>query len=187
MFAFKKSQLIKEKGNNVRLKKILSLLINTEPVLFQSINFLKGSEQRTHSDSIHMTTYPLGKLIAVWVALEDITSENGPLHYYPKSHLLSYYLNSDYDNEGNKWLIGNKSYSAYEEMIQDKISQSHIKKQLFLANKGDILIWHANLFHGGETQTDKSKTRKIMVFHYFGKDAICYHEITQRPALMNVE
>ena len=30
---------------------------------------------------------------------------------------------------------------------------------------------------------DKERTRKSMVFHYYAKDVICYHEITQRPTL----
>lgn len=167
--------------------KILRLLLGDEAVLFQSINFLKGSEQETHSDSIHMTTYPLGRLIAAWVALEDIDESNGPLHYYPKSHLLPYYLNSDYSNEGNKWLIGDKSYDEYEKMIQDKIRESGLEKKTFAARKGDILIWHANLFHGGDPHTDRNRTRKSMVLHYFGRNAICYHEITQRPALMEAD
>jgi ectoine hydroxylase-related dioxygenase (phytanoyl-CoA dioxygenase family) len=134
-----------------------------------------------------MTTFPLGKLIAVWVALEDISMDKGPLHYYPGSHLLPYYLNSDYSNEGNRWLIGDQSYAAYEKMISEKIREAQLKKQVFLANKGDILIWHANLFHGGEPHASQNKTRKSMVFHYFGEDAVCYHEITQRPALMEFD
>ena len=117
MFVYRKSGTIKSMGQDERLMAILSSLIDTKAILFQSINFLQGSEQRTHSDSIHMTTFPLGKLIAVWIALEDITEENGPLHYYPGSHKLPYYLNSDYKNEGNKWMIGDQSYEAYEKMI----------------------------------------------------------------------
>jgi phytanoyl-CoA hydroxylase len=186
MFAYKKSEALEKIGKDQRLMEILSSLIGTRAVLFQSINFLQGSEQHTHSDSIHMTTFPLGKLIAVWVALEDIYEDNGPLHYYPGSHLLPYYLNSDYDNEGSRLLIGDKSYTAYEEMIEKKIRESGLKKEIFLAKKGDILIWHANLSHGGEPHANKNRTRKSMVFHYFGEDAICYHEITQRPALMDL-
>lgn len=186
MFAFKKAEEIKSMGVDSTLIQILSALINTKALLFQSINFLKGSEQETHSDSIHMTTFPLGKLIAVWVALEDIDATNGPLHYYPGSHKLPYYMNADYDNEGNQFMIGDKSYEAYEEMIRKKIEENKLSKQTFTAKKGDILIWHANLFHGGEKHMDKNRTRKSVVFHYFGEDAICYHEITQRPALMHV-
>lgn len=187
MFAYKQSKVLERIGKDEGLLEILSVLISTRPILFQSINFLQGSEQHTHSDSIHMTTFPLGKLIAVWVALEDITEENGPLHYYPGSHKLPYYLNSDYQNEGNKILIGDKAYTQYEEMIEKKINETNLKKQTFHAKKGDVLIWHANLCHGGDPHLNKNRTRKSMVFHYFGEDAICYHEITQRPALMDLD
>jgi ectoine hydroxylase-related dioxygenase (phytanoyl-CoA dioxygenase family) len=131
-----------------------------------------------------MSTYPLGGLIAAWVALEDITPENGPLHYYPGSHKLPYYLNADYDNEGNSWLIGDKDYSAYEAFIDQRVQELGLKKEIFLAKKGDIFIWHANLLHGGEPHSNKALTRRSMVLHYFSPDHICYHEITQRPALL---
>ena len=186
LFAFRRSHLLRELGEDPDLSEILGALLLRPAILFQSINFLKGSEQPTHSDSIHMTTYPLGGLIAAWIALEDIGPDNGPLHYYPGSHLLPYYLNADYDNEGSRWLLGPHAYDAYEKMIGEKLKTSGLRKQLFLAKKGDILIWHANLFHGGEPHLDKGKTRKSMVFHYFGKDVVCYHEITQRPALMDL-
>jgi phytanoyl-CoA hydroxylase len=184
MFAIHSSQLLAAIGNDKQLIEVLSALLEGDAVLFQSINFLKGSEQHTHSDSIHMTTYPLGGLLGVWIALEDITEDNGPLHYYPGSHKLPYYLNADYNNEGNFFLIGARSYTEYENMINDKIEEFNINKVVFKALKGDVLIWHANLFHGGEPHLDKNKSRKSMVLHYFKKDAICYHEITQRPALI---
>jgi hypothetical protein len=185
MFACRHSKIINDLGNNAGLKQLLSALFGKNAILFQSINFFSGSEQHTHSDSIHMTTFPEGGLLGVWFALEDITIENGPLHYYPGSHKLPYYMNGDYNNEGNKWLLGGKSYSEYEKMIEEKINQYQIKKQVFLAEKGDLFIWHANLFHGGEPHTNKAMTRKSMVLHYFREGDVCYHEITQRPALMD--
>lgn len=184
MFALHHSKLLNEIGSSERLIKFLSTLLGNKAILFQSINFIMGSEQHTHSDSIHMTTYPLGGLLGVWIALEDIDESNGALHYYPGSHLLPYYLNAEYDNEGNDWMIGKNDYHVYEEMMEQKIKELGIKKEIFRAKKGDLLIWHANLFHGGEPHPDKSRTRKSMVYHYFKKDAICYHEISQRPALL---
>jgi hypothetical protein len=184
MFAFKKLPLVKEIGTNPDLLAILSALMEGNAELFQSINFITGSEQHTHSDSVHMTTFPLGGLLGVWIALEDIDEDNGPLHYYPKSHLLPYYLNADYGNEGNKLLLGPKDYTEYEKMIDSKVKELSLQKKIFTAKKGDLLIWHANLLHGGEPHHNKSKTRKSMVLHYYNTDCICYHEITQRPALM---
>lgn len=184
MFAIHASKHIWNIGNDERLKEILSVLLGGKALLFQSINFLMGSQQATHSDSIHMTTYPLGGLLGVWIALEDISEDNGPLHYYIGSHKWPYYLNSDYDNEGNSFFIGDKLYKDYEKMIAKKIAERKHDKQKFLAKKGDLLIWHANLFHGGDPHINKDKTRKSMVFHYFNEESICYHEITQRPALI---
>jgi phytanoyl-CoA hydroxylase len=184
MFAIHSSALLLKIATHKNLLELLSTLLKGKAVVFQSINFMMGSEQDTHSDSIHMTTFPLGGLLGAWIALEDIDEDNGPLHYYPGSHKLPYYLNGDYDNEGNALMIGNKSYSAYEKMIERKIEEQGLKKKIFNAKKGDLLVWHANLFHGGEAHLNKSKTRKSMVFHYFKENAICYHEITQRPALI---
>ncbi len=184
MFAIHQSNLLKNIGEDRNLLELLSAIMGEEVKLFQSINFKMGSEQHTHSDSIHMTTFPLGGLLGVWIALEDIELDNGPLQYYPGSHKLPYYLNEDYDNEGNANLIGAKDYSAYEEMIEEKLQECAPQKKIFTAKAGDLLIWHANLFHGGEPHLNKAKTRKSMVLHYFATNRICYHEITQQPALI---
>jgi phytanoyl-CoA hydroxylase len=183
MFAYRKIEALRNVASETHLMELLSSLLSDEAKLFQSINFLTGSEQETHSDSIHMTTFPLGGLLGVWIALEDIETDNGPLHYYPGSHKLPYYLNKDYDNEGNFLLTGDKDYSEYEKMIKGKIKEFELEKKVFTAKAGDLLIWHANLFHGGEVHANKQKTRKSVVLHYYAKNRICYHEITQRPAL----
>ena len=175
---------LRELANPPRLQKILNLLIGKKVNVFQSINFYKGSQQAAHSDTIHMTTFPLGFMIAVWIALEDTTFENGPLSYYPESHKLPYVLNNDIDNEGNAWLTGGKSYHIYEEVLAKKLTTTQLTKEVFLAKKGDVLIWHANLLHGGEPIINPEITRKSMVMHYFAEDVISYHEYTQRPALI---
>ena len=183
MFAYRKIPILRQIASDEHLLELLSSLLSDRAILFQSINFLKGSEQATHSDSIHMTTFPLGGLIGVWIALEDIDLDNGPLHYYPGSQKLPYYLNKEYDNEGNFLFIGNKDYSEYEKMIQGKIQETQLEKKVFTAKAGDLIIWHANLFHGGEKHLNPQKTRKSVVFHYYADNSICYHEITQRPTL----
>ena len=184
MFSHKISDIIYKAGNDPLMHDTLKTLLGKPAKLFQSINFITGSNQKTHSDSIHMTTFPYGNLIAVWVALEDITADSGPLHYYSGSHKRPYLMNKDFDNEGSFFKLGKHSYEAYENKVEEIIKDEKYKKDVFLAKKGDILIWHANLLHGGESVTNENSTRKSMVFHYYSTDAICYHEITQRPSLM---
>ena len=61
----------------------LRLLTEREPKPLQPITSHKGPQQAVHSDSIHMTTYPVGYLTAAWIAFEDIHPDSGPLVYYP--------------------------------------------------------------------------------------------------------
>jgi ectoine hydroxylase-related dioxygenase (phytanoyl-CoA dioxygenase family) len=181
MFAIHQSELLRNIGMDDKLNGILSMLLGKPIDLFQSINFISASEQRTHSDSIHMSTFPAGNMIAVWIALEDMTMDNGLLHYYPGSHRLPYLMNVDYDNIGSKMMLGKKTYSDYEDAVESLINEKELEKQRFTAKAGDLLIWHANLLHGGEKVLNPNTTRKSMVFHFYAKDVICYHEITQRP------
>lgn len=184
MFANRHSALIRNVTREKRLTGLLSFILDKEVVPFQTINFIHGSNQRAHSDSIHMTTYPLGYLIAVWIALEDTSPDNGPLFYYPGSHRLPYLLNSDFNEGETSLLLGNKDYIDYEDRIEEQIKQRSLQPEVFLAKKGDILIWHANLIHGGMPVKDHSLTRRSMVIHYYAKDVIKYHEITERPSLL---
>lgn len=186
MNAWTRSEIISAAMNDKELKKVLSFLLGKEVIPFQTISFLKGSEQETHSDFIHMTTEPKGYLIAAWIALEDIGPEQGPLHYYPGSHKLPYVLGDSFEHSSNAWVVGDDLYGNFEKKIAEEVKASGIPKTIFHAKKGDVLIWHANLLHGGEEVTNKNSSRKSLVVHYFcGGDVLCYHEITQRPAVIS--
>jgi len=83
--------------------------------------------------------------------------------------------------------LGKKKYSDYEDVLDDVIKNSTYSRKEFHAKKGDVLIWHANLVHGGAPILEKGLTRKSMVVHYYAKDVIKYHEITERPSLLKEE
>ena len=183
-FANRISSVIKNVTYTPQLLSILNFLLGKEVVPFQTLNFLKGSNQRAHSDSIHMTTYPLGYLIAVWIALEDTNENNGPLFYYPQSHQLPYLLNNDFNETSTTLKLGRNDYADYEDVVEEIIQKNHLERKIFFAKKGDVFIWHANLIHGGSPVIDHSLTRKSMVIHYYAKDVIKYHEISERPSLM---
>jgi len=183
--AYQQSYTIRKAIKDKRLLQLLSFILDKKVVPFQTINFLKGSEQQAHSDWIHMTTFPKGNLIAVWFALEDITLEQGAVSYFPGSHLLPYLNNSDYPNSSNAYMVDRQANQQYESKMQAMINEYHLEKKVFTAKKGDILIWHGNLIHGGEPMLQKELTRKSMVVHYFAEGVICYHEISERPAIFD--
>jgi len=187
MFAFQHSELLRKYVHDRRILDVMDFILGKKMKVFQSINFLTGSEQAAHSDSIHMTTHPLGYMTAAWIALEEITPDNGPLVYHPGSHKLPYLLNGQYDHGGNQFVIGEDAYLRYEQAVDRSIEEGQFEHKELLAQPGDVLIWHANLLHGGKKMATPNASRKSMVIHCFADDVLCYHELTQRAAMMEDE
>lgn len=161
--------------------RITDLLFGRKTLPFQTIMGHKGSSQLAHSDAIHMTTYPLGFLIANWVAFEDIHPDSGPLVYYPGSHrLLPYLLSAEVGILRQEFKV--KGYAAYNEKYEPAMARHleayGLQPQTFIAQKGDVLFWHANLVHGGAPRADLGHSRKALVCHYFAERAFTYHDLS---------
>jgi hypothetical protein len=160
-----------------RMTTFISLLLGAKAMPFQTIAGHKGSEQLTHSDSIHMTTYPLGYLAANWIAFEDIAPDSGPLEYYPGSHRLPYLFSKDVNIEIQEAVDSYAPYhEKYEPAVADLILENNLTPEYFLPKKGDLLIWHANLLHGGSRRQSVWRSRKAMVCHFFAEGCVCYHD-----------
>jgi hypothetical protein len=157
----------------------IDVLLGFKCIPFQTIPSYFGSQQLAHSDAIHMATFPLGLLAASWIALEDITADCGPLFYHPQSHRLPYLLA---DELGISADAARKSYQVYRDIYEPAIA-ARVKKDAFdtphfVAKKGDALIWHHNLIHGGSAVTNPNSSRKSLVCHYYADTALCYHDLT---------
>jgi hypothetical protein len=157
----------------------IRLLMEREPKPLQTIAAHKGSQQETHSDSIHMTTYPLGYLSAAWIAFEDIHPDSGPLVFYPGSHRLPFVFSKDVGiSEAEFQRAGYRSYQEkYEPHIRRVIAERQLEPHYFHARKGDVLIWHANLLHGGSPRRNLALSRKSVVCHFFVKGAFVYQDL----------
>lgn len=157
----------------------LRRLLGHRARLLQTIASHKGSQQSAHSDSIHMTTYPLGYLAATWIAFEDIDPDSGPLEFYPGSHRLPYVFSRDLQipEDGLKTEGYGPYKERYEPFVQKLVREHGLKPKLFEARKGDVLIWHANLLHGGSPRRNLQLTRKALVGHYFASRAFVYHDL----------
>ncbi|MGB3797139.1 MAG: phytanoyl-CoA dioxygenase family protein [Alteraurantiacibacter sp.] len=152
---------------------LLGKLYGRSAFPFQTLNFPVGTQQAAHSDSVHFSSLPERFMCGVWLAMEDVTAEAGPLFYHPGSHRWPIVTNA---------LIGRRGFGSEEKSAQDPydkawqaLCEAHDSKpQTFLARKGQALIWTANLLHGGSRQTDPSLTRWSQVTHYYFEDCIYY-------------
>ncbi|WP_411870894.1 phytanoyl-CoA dioxygenase family protein [Vulcanococcus limneticus] len=169
---------------------LLQELYQRRPLPFQTLNFLHGTQQATHSDTIHFHCFPQRWMCGVWVAMEDVDMNNGPLHYYPGSHRLPVL-----DAHDTSCLSGR--YDLYEQAIQNLIAITELQVRQFLPKKGDCLIWTANLLHGGDPILDRSRTRISQVTHYYFEGCDYYtplqsdfsraqSQITYRDALVDL-
>jgi hypothetical protein len=166
---------------------LVSLLLGATALPFQTIAGHVGSQQKAHSDSIHMTTYPQGFLVANWIAFEDIAEDSGPLEFYPGSHRLNYLMSRDCDISVDEGRDGYGAYHAkYETAVQDQIRVHDLLPHYFHARKGDVLFWHANLLHGGSPIRNLDRSRRALVCHYFAEGCVCYHDYTGTPSHLTV-
>ena len=151
----------------------LKALYDAEAQPFQTLNFYKGTEQAVHVDSIHFNSEPFGMMCGVWIALEDIGADQGPLVYYPGSHELPEMNYDDFGLEGDY-----ENYPQYLGELEKLIEQHGFKPDYGLIKKGQAVIWSANVMHGGSKQNNKDLTRHSQVTHYYIGNPKCW-----RPSL----
>lgn len=152
---------------------LLGKLYGRRAFPFQTLNFPVGTQQDAHTDAVHFSSLPERFMCGVWLAMEDVGPDAGPLFYLPGSHRWPIMTNSMIGRRGHGsalssaqapfaqgWLALREAYGAVEEV--------------FLARKGQALIWTANLLHGGMPQIDPKLTRWSQVTHYYFDDCIYY-------------
>lgn len=151
-------------ASNKDIFNILQKLYNDTPLPFQTLNFTKGTTQLEHTDLIHFcpSTNNLELMCGVWYAFEDITPEKGPLIFYPKSHKEKPIL--DFSN------IGASNYHDYVHYMRN-FAMSKYTRTSGIIPKGSVIIWKANLIHGGHPYRGKNTTRLSMVTHYMFKSS----------------
>lgn len=149
--------------------RFLDEYLGSAPGLIQSLTFWKSSEQSLHQDFSYVHHHSrLAQLAAAWIPLEDISADAGPLVYYKGSHLLSVQQFFDW-GQGN--ILAGRDYSnqtgaSYAHYLEELIDSQGWEPSIFLPRRGDVLIWHGALVHGGTEMRDPALTRRSYVCHY---------------------
>lgn len=151
---------------------LLQHLYGRRPIPFQSLNFAIGSQQPVHSDAVHFHSYPHGFMCGVWIALEDVQEHSGPLMYYPGSHRLPYLSAEDLGLTPEAMRSEQHPQKFFQDHWDAEIERHGFSKHLFHPRCGDILIWHANLLHGGEAVENPDLSRWSQVNHYYFADCL---------------
>lgn len=162
---WRRSEAVRSLAATPKVLSLLNALYGRRAFPFQTLNFPVGTQQGTHSDTYHFNSFPPRFMCGVWVALEEVDEDNGPLHYYPGSHKLPVLGTED---------IGSEDKKAYQEYVDTLLVQNGFTKELGVLKRGEAILWSANLFHGGDRIKDPSRTRLSQVTHYYFDDCLYY-------------
>ena len=148
------------------IRRFLQILFEEDALLFQSLSFNNGTEQGIHQDTAYVVTSEPMRLAAAWIALEDIAEGSGELMYYDGSHRLPEYHFSDRHKDWKLARDGEEQHTEWSALLHQNARAREMPLKRFLARKGDVFIWSADLAHGGSPIEDRSCTRRSIVGHF---------------------
>ncbi|MEZ0487395.1 phytanoyl-CoA dioxygenase family protein [Fibrella aquatica] len=166
------SRLLEYHNSSVAAKRVMTYphiatflkAVFDEPVsVLQSLIFKYGSQQDTHQDFPWVRSKIASHLAAAWIPLEDVDADSGPLYYYPGSHRMPKF------DFGTGILYKPDSFYSpdqFSKYLDKTCKKLGIERKTLLLKKGDLLLWHGGLAHGGNRIGNDALTRKSFVCHY---------------------
>jgi phytanoyl-CoA hydroxylase len=125
-------------------------------VSWQDMFFDLSTGTIDHADTWYMDTDPPGSLVGAWFALEKIDKRAGTFFVMPGSHRVP--------------PLDRSRYPEHEEFRKAtlKMVEEHGFEPLGMPiDKGDVILWHPFLIHGGFSNQDPHFSRKSLTSHFF--------------------
>ncbi len=138
-----------------RLRPILTVLFDDEPVAVQSMFYFKppgARGQELHQDNYYLRVKP-GTCMAAWVAVDDVDAENGGMKVVPGSHRLDIACPQQAD----------ASISFTSDYVPVPEGMAAVQCDM---KAGDVLFFNGSLIHGSTPNTSKDRFRRSFICHY---------------------
>ncbi|MDE2595527.1 MAG: phytanoyl-CoA dioxygenase family protein [Sphingomonadales bacterium] len=171
--AWQTNEDVKAIAANPDVLDLLSRLYGRRAFPFQTLNFPVGTQQHLHTDAVHFSSIPPRFMCGVWLAMEDIHVDAGPLCYIAGSHKWPMVDNCMIGRKGSGVTLESAQLPFHDAWVA-MIAEQQAAPQEFMARKGQALIWCANLLHGGTLRRDDRLTRWSQVTHYYFDDCVYY-------------
>jgi len=141
-------------------------ILGQRAVATQALYFEYGSQQPLHRDPVFVQTKPPSALVAAWIALEDVHPASGPLVYVPGSHRLPYYQFAPGEHRFDHRRHGAAESAAMAAFDREQVAAAGLPTETLTCRRGEVLLWHHSLLHGGAVVADPARTRKSFVVHF---------------------
>lgn len=160
------------------LMHVLHHLIGEPLMLHLALTGWVSTERNWHQDDYLNPPFVNSWYAAVWIALDHIDAASGPFEYVPGSHRWPLLRGEKVrtfltDEELSRQENGVNHWPKYSERfvvpaIEAEIARRGVPPKKFLAEKGDVLIWHGRLIHRGSLASEPGRERRSLITHYSG-------------------
>jgi hypothetical protein len=171
------------------LMKMMESLISEPMLLHLCLTGWVSTQRDWHQDDYLNPAHVNSWYTAVWMALDKIDPAAGPFEYVAGSHKWPLLRQEKvkncmpYDERIRKDPVtGAEVWPTTSEVfvvpaIEAELKRQNSKVDSFIADKGDVLIWHGRLMHRGSGPKSPDLLRKSLITHYSG--------VNHRPDMAN--
>lgn len=138
------------------VQQVISALFDGPGKLMHTMYFEGNQATEAHQDAYYIDSEEFGRMVGVWVALEDIQPGAGRFYVYPHSHLL----------EIPSKPPSNPNHHAYKQHVIRQISASGLECWAPAMRKGDAIFWTGKTIHGSLPTLTPEYSRSAVTGHY---------------------
>jgi ectoine hydroxylase-related dioxygenase (phytanoyl-CoA dioxygenase family) len=147
-----------------RISQFLIAVFRARPLAFQQLLFQRSNGHLFHQDTAYVAVEEPLYLAATWIALEDVVEGSGELAYYDASHKLPHIL---FKGGTKRFDFAVDDQHEYAEQLDTMCRERDLPYRRFMAKKGDVFFWAADLVHRSHPRTLPEDTSRLScVTHY---------------------
>lgn len=158
-------------AKNQKIIELVKKCIGKDIKLFGDQLFMKppgGIEKTRHQDSPYFPIEPM-ELISCWIALDNVTEQNGCMWLIPKSHFWGAIEHSE------KWMVGTR-----EDMCIPEKNLPDFKEIPILLKSGSASFHHSLIVHRSGANKTK-QPRRGWAIHYMSSKSRWTGDIDSKP------
>lgn len=133
-------------------------------------------ERGWHQDDYMADPLVAASGIALWFAFDTIHPDSGPFEYVPGSHrwpimrrpkVIKYLTKEAYENrDGTYEFWAHLAEYFVNPACVDYMRRRGVQHKAFLAERGDVLVWHGGLPHRASHRKNPNLVRPSLIAHY---------------------
>jgi phytanoyl-CoA hydroxylase len=130
-----------------------------EILLVQTMYFESNQVTPAHQDTYYIDSSVLGRMVGVWIAVEDIHPDAEQFYICPGSHQIDAPKNSGQFDVAFH-------HAQYKAFIEEILETYKLERRAPLMRKGDVICWTAKTIHGSLAARDSSASRSSITGHF---------------------